>query len=422
MNVEKNLISKVLLEEDIRTPLDAKVTTEFFEDERLREIWDFILGYKQDYGSVPTLKVVRDECEGWKPFNEVREPFEYLIERLREQRKKSILTEAILAAGSAVDESPDEAQTYIQQALAQVGTEITTMVDENLVTTYKERLEGYRELEKLDGGLRGLPTGFHTIDRATSGLQGGQLIVLIGPPKAGKSTTALAIAKAVHDAVKRPLVVGFEMSNQEQESRYDSMVARISFTRLTNGRLHDDEWERLEKELNARKSMPPFILSADVSATTTLAGLDAKVEQYMPDVLIVDGVYMMETPEIQADPGSPQSLTYLSRNLKRMAQRRDIPIVITTQATEQRYQRKKGLMAKDVYGTSGFAQDCDVMLGVEQTDDERINRLRVVIARSCPKIFTDVLWDWDNGTFEEQWGDRRDEADEEDAVDGGAFD
>lgn len=420
MNVEKNLISKVLHEDDIVTAIDAKITVEFFEDEDNAMVWEFILGYKQDYGSIPTLKVIRDECDGWKPYTEVKEPFEYLIERLRDQRKRKIIGEAVTAAGAALNDDPEEAQSYLQHALAQVGTEISTLRDENLVTTFKERLSAYEELEKLDGGLRGLPTGFRTIDRATSGLQGGQLVVLIGPPKAGKSTTLLAIAKAVHDGGNRPLFIGFEMSNQEQEARYDSMVAKISFTRLTNGRLHEDEWERLEKELNARKSMPPFILSADISATTTLAGIDAKIDQYQPSVVLIDGVYMMETPEIQADPGSPQSLTYLSRNLKRMAQRRDLPVVVTTQATEHRYSRRAGLKAKDVYGTSGFAQDCDVMLGAEDTDDERIKRLRVVIARSCPKIFTDVLWDWDNGTFEEQWGGTQDEEDEE--VDGGAFD
>lgn len=418
MNVERSLLSRVLKEKDLRPLLEAKITTEFFEDEDHRAAFDFIIGYWTDYGNVPTPKVMREECD-WRPLD-AEEDTSYLLDRLREQRKKSILSQAIMAAGAAIGEDPDEAILHMQHALTQVGTEISALKDENLVATWRERLGYYRELENLPNGLRGIPTGFRTIDRATSGLQPEQLVTLIGPPKVGKSTCAMCIAIAAHDYGKRPLFIGFEMSNEEQEARYDAIIAGISHQRLITGKLKESEWDLLEKMLSLRKSLPEFILSADQTATSTLGGIAAKVEQYNPDLVIVDGAYMLTTPEINADPGSPQSLTYITRNMKRMAQRFRKPFLITTQVIESRFNRKKGLRATDIGYSSSFAQDSDVVIGVEPTDDDNVNRVRVVIARSGPKIFTDVRWDWDTGSFEEIY--KSEEEDEEDkSIDSDAF-
>src|SRR5439155_12972276 len=111
----------------------------------------------------------------------------------------------------------------------------------------------------------------------------------------------LLAAMAAHRHAFRPLVIGFEMSNEEQESRHDAFLARVSHQRLRTGTLRPDEYKRLEKSWRALGSMPEFYVSADVNSVTTLSGVQAQVERYEPDIVFIDGGYMMRDEE-----GEPQ--------------------------------------------------------------------------------------------------------------------
>jgi replicative DNA helicase len=102
--------------------------------------------------------------------------------------------------------------------------------------------------------------------------------------------------------------------------------------------------------------------------------------------------------------GSPQALTNITRSLKRLAQRFDIPVVSTTQVLSWKLNNKKtrAVTADAIGYTSSFAQDADLILGVERNpdiDDQAI--IRVVSARSAPTGEVHIKWDWATMEFEE---------------------
>ena len=72
-------------------------------------------------------------------------------------------------------------------------------------------------------------------------------------------------------------------------------------------------------------------LSADITATTTPSGLSGKIDEHRPDIVFVDGIYLMEN-EAGHQPGTAQAYTSLSRSMKRLAQRTGCPVVGTMQA------------------------------------------------------------------------------------------
>jgi replicative DNA helicase len=120
-------------------------------------------------------------------------------------------------------------------------------------------------------------------------------------------------------------------------------------------------------------------------------------------VLIVDGVYLMDDEEGEPK-GSPQALTNVTRSLKRLAQRFDIPVVATTQVLSWKLNNKKtrAVTADAIGYSSSFAQDADLVLGVEKdpdVDDQAI--IRVVIARSAPTGIIKIAWDWNTMEFSE---------------------
>jgi len=400
VDIERHLLSTVLEEGELRPLIECRVTPEFFEDDEHREVFAYILGFYKQYNEVPSFKAIRQEFPDWKSIDP-SEPYLFYVDELRKARQYSIVHEAFTEAhGQLKNRATDEAMATLASALTQANIEITALRDFEIHGDWEEWLDNYLNAPE---GLLGLPTGFPMLDYATGGWQPEQLVTLIGPPKAGKSTLLLALAKAVVDYGKRPMFVSFEMSAEEQRMRYYAMVAGVDFEKMQHRRLNPVEKSQLAKALRQREAYPDFIISTDISAGTTIAALHAKAQQYQPDVIMVDGVYMMDS-QVPGVTGSmdPRALTELTRGLKRLGQSLRLPTVITHQALESRWNRKTGLTSRSTGYSSSFAQDSDVMIGVEQPDDEDENRrLSILLARNATKRSTMIDWDWSTSTFTE---------------------
>ena len=219
------------------------------------------------------------------------------------------------------------------------------------------------------------------------------------------------MAKAVHQQSKISLFVGFEMSNIEQQDRLVSLYSGVSLSKITSGRLNRREFEKVSEAMAMVEGMRPFIFSTDIRSATTVSGLQAKIQNYNPDVLFVDGAYLMQSELEKVEPGSPQALTNISRSLKRLAQAQKIPVVITTQASLTR--SKGGLSIGSAMYTQAWGQDCDVMMGVERVipdkgeeEPEELGgpvtvKFKVIESRSGPRKLTMLEWDWAHGDVSE---------------------
>ena len=101
----------------------------------------------------------------------------------------------------------------------------------DLTKNTEERYKEYQAIQNQE--FLGIPTGFKDIDEATAGLQGGQLVTIIAPPKTGKSQVALQIAINTHRLGKIPMFQSFEMNNHEQQQRHDAMRSHIDHGNVT---------------------------------------------------------------------------------------------------------------------------------------------------------------------------------------------
>jgi KaiC/GvpD/RAD55 family RecA-like ATPase len=299
--------------------------------------------------------------------------------------------------------TPDKVEKIrgvIQGHLMQARYETSSTLDVDVIGDRDKVIARLRDRRDNPGHLRGLSTGFDGIDHVTGGLQPEQFIVLIGIPKSGKSSFLLYMMWAIHQVFKRPLFIGFEMSNEEQQDRWFSMLSGVSLTKILTGMTDDDEQRLIERRLHMRgKKHPPLIFSADISSAMTVSGIQAKVQEHRPDALFIDGAYLMDSDNPRLERGTEGSLRDISRSLKRLAQTARIPIVVTTQALLSR--SKGGLTMSSVGYTSAWAQDCDVMLGVERQPDSNISKFHVIASRSGPRKDTYVEWDWDQGLIKE---------------------
>jgi replicative DNA helicase len=154
-----------------------------------------------------------------------------------------IATSALNTNGRPVPNILDEAE----QKIFNIGEEGSRMRQGfqsmgNLVVELLDRVE---EMSQNPNDITGVPTGFFDLDRMTSGMQAGDLIVLAARPSMGK--TALAINIAENVALKEGLpvaVFSMEMGASQLAIRIVGSIGRIDQGRLRTGKLQDEEWPR----------------------------------------------------------------------------------------------------------------------------------------------------------------------------------
>ena len=396
---EYRLVSKVIADRNIIPVLERGIKDDWIVDDDLRRVWKFVREHYANYREVPTAVTVVDNFPNFKVLN-VEDAIEYLIDTMVAYRRRTLTRNGIEQVISKVEMNDHDG------ALNEMSKTVTIVNDQGIIgTTHvdvtKDPDKFWNEYQDVQNSkLLGVPTGFEKIDEATAGLQGGQLVTVIAPPKTGKSQICLQMAENVHAAGLVPMFQSFEMNNHEQTQRYLSLSSHISNARFRRGKLQTAEEDRLLKRLDDLKTEKPFHL-VDAVNGLTIDSLMAKAEQLNPDILFVDGVYLM-LDQVTGEANTPQALTNITRGLKRVAQKLNIPIVISTQTLL--WKMKGGKVSADSIGySSSFFQDSDVILGLEPVEeDDEIRLLKVVQARNCPPSETSITWRWDTGCFHDE--------------------
>jgi replicative DNA helicase len=398
---EVRLLSRAVRTRDISVLLEAGVSDDWFFVDENKAVWRFIRQHWTKYQEVPTGVTVLDNFPTYRLLA-VDDNIDYLLDQLIEYRKRQSTITVVQDASEAIASGDhNTAIAVLNQGVAKLldeGSRESTDIDLTLNAT--GRFDEYLNVKTRPNGLLGIATGFKTIDQATAGLQPGQLITIIAPPKTGKSVLALQVAVNVHNDGFVPLFQSFEMNNIEQQHRHDAMRSHIAHSRLIRGALTKEEEARYQKVLEEMEGMHKFYLTDAVSAMT-VTGLAAKIDKLRPDIVFVDGVYLM-VDEITGEQNSPQALTNITRGLKQLAMAKKIPVVISTQVLL--WKMKKRQVSADAIGySSSFYQDSDVILGLQKQDeeDDTSRELRIVASRNCGPASSDLLWDWEEGKFEE---------------------
>ena len=149
-----------------------------------------------------------------------------------------ISASAFQSQGKEVKQILDEAETSIF-AIAEEGARGTQGFQEiqPLLTQVVERID---ELYNRDNrnDITGVPTGFMDLDRMTSGLQPGDLIIVAGRPSMGKTAFSVNIGENVAIESGLPVAIfSMEMGGAQLAMRMLGSVGRLDQHRLRTGEL-----------------------------------------------------------------------------------------------------------------------------------------------------------------------------------------
>jgi archaellum biogenesis ATPase FlaH len=395
-------VSKIIQDQDMKEVAD--VPPYFLNDENYRKAFEFIRNYYAEIGSVPTQRVFNMDfkTDNGKPLNliQVDEPWEDIKKRVERQYIAGVLTENLEHFNKAYDDGDiDAAVNILGVTVSKAFSAIPNPRDEDVSTTGADRLERYLERKNNPGTLVGAPTGFPTIDRATQGFQPGQLITITGLAKASKSTLAMRIAMTMQEAGMRVLYLTYEQTVEEQTRRMDAYRAGINENLINSGQLDHDQWKALEESVHTTGALEPMMISEDCMTVTSIG---AKIDVFKPDVVIVDGTYMMEDERGEAK-GSPMALANIVSGLKFLAMRRSICVVAVTQSTPART-KGETLNNDSIMGSRAFVQYSNTVIGIERTEDTKMRKMKILMSRSCAPCEVVLLFDYDTGEFTELEG------------------
>jgi replicative DNA helicase len=400
-NVEKLLISKIIQERSLKEAADIQAF--FIRDPDIRAAFEDIREQYTEHGIVPTVREFKADHPKLT-LHEVDESWGSLVKRVQEQYLVSVLNENLAEVDNAVLEGDiDGAINFLGMTLTKVYTSVVSSRDVDVTQNGPERLERYLERRNNPGTLVGIPTGFPTIDRATQGLQPGQLTTITGLPKSSKSTIAMLIAMHVQEQNKRVLYLTFEQTVEEQERRLDAYRAGFNENKINSGDLTEDEWIKLNRSVHLTENLAPLMIVEDCM---TVSAVGAKIDTFKPDVVIVDGVYMMDDERGQ-ERETAAALANIVNGFKFLAMRRSISIVVVTQSTAA---RTKGEMLNgdSMKGSRAFSEYSNTVIGVERLpevegsfEEQKLRKLKILMARSCANVCVTLLFDYDTGKFEE---------------------
>jgi replicative DNA helicase len=398
-NNEERLLSKAIRSRDIKPLIEYGVQEDWFFNDLNRQVWKFIAKHNEKYGEVPTAVTVKENFPTYT-LHAVEDNIEYLLDQLVEYRKRQKTIDTLLEAQQSVQQGDHNAaiQTMSSAVQSLLNDNTRESNDENLSDNPLQRYDEYLSIKTRPNGLLGISTGFKTIDDITAGLLSQQLWTIVAPPKTGKSVLAMQMAIRAQDENLKVMFQSFEMTAREMKTRYDAMRAHISHGRLIRGALHTEEEKRYMDHLSELRQ--EFWMPDNIAART-ITGLSAKIEKFKPDIVFVDGMYLMMDEET-GETESERSLRSLTRNMKRVAQRYDVPVVVSTQAL--RSKMRGGKVTADSIGyTSSFLQDSDIVLALQRQDeeDDSSRSLTVAASRISGMGSTDLMWDWEEGRFEE---------------------
>lgn len=406
MTNESRLLSAAINHRDLTPLFDRGARDSWFVSEDDKRVWVFLRTHFSKYGECPSLEVIQENFPTFV-VQDVKDSIDYLLDDLIARRRKVATSSMLREAIEKIEKEQDHeaALLALQSGILRIEQSgLSQTSDVNLIKTTNERWEEYVAL-KSNPGLLGYPTGFPTIDSVTNGLQNGQLLVLAAPPKTGKSTLLMQIAHNVHKSGAVPLFQSFEMSNSEQYKRYDAMRAHISHQRLITGSLTDEEEARFRLSLDDMSQERHNFWLVDAVNGATVSAIASKVQTLQPDIIFIDGVYLM-IDEQSGESNTPIAITNITRSLKRMAQRFDKPVFISTQSLT--WKMRKGKVTSDSIGySSSFFQDADVLFGLEREDEniEDTRIFKVMNARNSGPVETSMLFDFNTGQFRELSGD-----------------
>lgn len=386
LEAEMSVLGVAFLNAQDVNKIVEEVTADMFFDERNKIIFNAIKNL-HDSKTPIDITTIKDELDKDKKLNTVG--LDYLTDVI-----DSVVTTANLDFYIKIIKDYAIRRNLIETATEIINTtyedeNITTLLDtaeKNILNVVRARSAGsfmpiqevlrnaqakLEELAKNKRTITGLETGFPDFDKITTGLHGGEMIILAARPGMGKTALALNMASfAAMHTKKAVAIFNLEMSAEMLVNRMIASVGQIDSYKLQTGNMLEKDWQRYNEALSQLSETNIFIednvsvTAQDIRAkcrrlANSETGLGLVVIDYLQ--LINSGSRRVESRQVE--------VSEISRALKTMAVELDVPVIALAQLSRSAEKRESNQpMLSDLRESGSLEQDADMVLFINRKD------------------------------------------------------
>ena len=427
LEFEKSVLGALLLEKDAYSLISDILTPESFYDPRNQKVYSAISKLHVAQHPVDILTVVEqlrtdgtfDEVGGVAYLSSLTQNIvssSHIEYHARVIAQKSTARELISYSANVQDKAFDPTQD-IDELMQEAEGSLFKLSQKKLKKDYQQIdsviTEAYEMLHKAaerTDGMSGIASGFHALDRMTSGWQNSDLVILAARPAMGKTAFALSMAKNIAVDQNIPVALfSLEMSNVQLINRVIVNTCEIKGEKIKSGQLEAYEWAQLDNKIKDLIGKPMFV---DDTPSLSVFELRTKarrlVKEHGVKLIMIDYLQLMNASGMSF--GSRQEeVSTISRSLKGLAKELNIPILALSQlnrGVENRPGGENTLDSKrpqlsDLRESGAIEQDADMVIFIHRPEyyhlykDENGNDLRgkavIIIAKHRNGAVGDVL-------------------------------
>ena len=244
--------------------------------------------------------------------------------------------------------------------------------------------------------VTGLSTGFVDLDNLTTGLHGGELVIIAGRPSMGKTALAMNIAESCAvDQNKAVAIFSMEMGSEQIVTRLLGSVAKVDQQKMRTGKMDDDDWAKIADGLGRLNEAPLFIDEGSALNSYELRARARRLDRSIEGGL---GLIIVDYIQLMSPLGGPQGenrateISEISRSLKSLAKELNIPVVALSQLNRNVDSRPDKIpQMSDLRESGAIEQDADVIMFIyrqvvysKDPADEGIAEIIVAKQRNGP--------------------------------------
>lgn len=224
-------------------------------------------------------------------------------------------------------------------------------------------------------------TGFLDLDRLTSGLHDGELVVLGARPSVGKTAMGLGIATNAAKSGCPVLFFSLEQSRQELGARVLCSEAKVDSHNVRRGKLSSEEANRIT---DAQRRLRGAKLFIDDSPGQTMLRIAANARRHRLRegirLVVIDYLQLIE-PEDTRRANRQEQVAAISRRLKGLSRELGIPVIILAQLNrEVEHRAGERPRLSDLRESGAIEQDGDTVMLLHRTEPEG-SVIQVIVAK-----------------------------------------
>ena len=340
---------------------------------------------------------------------------------------RALIETATQITERAFEERSDaqELLDWSEQRIFALSERQLTQGFEGIETVLHEAFEHIERAHNRVSSVSGVDTGYADLNDMTSGFQAGDFVIMAARPSVGKTALALCLARnAAIETGTGVAIFSLEMSKQQVAQRLLCIETRMDLHKLRTGRLREDDWLHLTRNVGRLAQAPIYI---DDTPGITVLEARAKARRLMRErgvgMVIIDYLQLMSTREQVYS--REQEVSSISRGLKGLAKELNIPVLALSQlsrAPEARTDRRPQL--SDLRDSGSLEQDSDVVMfiyrpdlyGIKTGEGASLEGVAEIIVgkqRNGPTGSVNMMWNAHCASFENLAQDFRIEQEED---------